>query len=82
MAALAGFDANVVELAGGVYRQLVDILFAASGTQDPAEVPLGRAERADKGAFSAIAFFTQHTGLGFFVAKRGMSMASSSHSHH
>jgi len=44
VAGVAGFYPDVVELASNKNRQQVFILFAATGTDDPAKVPLGGAE--------------------------------------
>src|SRR5207302_3574421 len=61
--------ANVVEFAGDEDWQVVFVLFAATGADDSAEIPFGGAQRADQGAFGAVAFRTQHSYLGLGIAE-------------
>src|SRR6266852_640996 len=76
-AGVAGFYADVAVLFGDVDGQLLDVFFAAGGTDDPPEFPLRGAERADQRTLAAVALRSQDSDLrpaGAERAERGRAV--------
>src|ERR1039457_2710228 len=74
MAGIAGFDAHVRKLIGGVNGQLILIFFTAIRAKQTPELPLGEAQRAEQESLPAIAFGTQHRGHRLLATERTLRL--------
>src|SRR5438270_7135693 len=63
MAAIAGFNANVLELVSSVNYQLLDVFFPARGAQQPPEFPFVRTKTANERTLSPISLRPKDPGL-------------------
>src|SRR5256712_12994413 len=68
LAGITTFHSNVIELGCSVDRQLSIIFLSTSGTNYPAELPLGCTERAQQRAPAAIALLAQNAPTRLSVA--------------
>ena len=68
-AGVACLDPNMVELARGVDRELLNRFLTARGAYDSSICPLRRAHRANQRAFRSISFGSQYTHNRFSAAK-------------
>src|SRR5258708_27161976 len=70
LAAVASFHADVLEFLRGVDRELRVILFPASLTDDPPELPFRQAKRTHQRTLAAVSHRTQNTQTWFPFATR------------
>ena len=70
LAGVAALHPNIGKRFGGIDGQFGVIFLAASGTNDAAELPFGKAEAAEQAAAASIALLSEDAERGFAIAER------------